>query len=608
MQTTITINKLYIVTLAYCCFIVEGFTNNWPALSTVSYASTASYHIIVKNGEKKTRYKSLFLPHASKRQDINTEDSSSPNKKKKIAIIGGGWGGLSVAHALSKENKDDTMEISIIESSKRVGGLVRDGYLSISGKRPAEAGQHGFWANYHNIFHLLNHDLSNSNSSFSIDNALTDYAQQGQYSPKGLEAVWPVYQKQPLNLPTGLAQAIYTKFNNLSILDRITAFPLVLAFSEFDNSKEAWDTYDQMSFRDLCIKLGVSNKCYYEAFEPMILTGLFAPGSQCSAAAALGMAYFFVLKSQESFDVKWCRGNIGNIIFDPWVEVMKRNNVQFLTSMRVTDFTITDQNKISAIKCTNTETGKETETEYDTVIFAVGAQALNSFVRNSPSLAKYAEFRSFSNLRGTSVLATRIFLDRAVQVPYSANACWGFDDGIGMTMFDISTIHGKDSVTVSNFTGSIIEVDYYHASPLLVMDNESIAKKVKMDLDTILGEQCIQAKVLDAAIVKLPNAVNWYYPGSYKDMPDLKSKSIKNLFFVGDIVKTNHGSWSQEKAYVTGMQVSNLIMNCQINKNIIPLSPDEPHVAFGRNMISLAKQILNSNISSRQPSFVDFLL
>jgi hypothetical protein len=28
----------------------------------------------------------------------------------------------------------------------------------------------------------------------------------------------------------------------------------------------------------------------------MILTGLFAPGSECSAAAVLGMAYFFVFE------------------------------------------------------------------------------------------------------------------------------------------------------------------------------------------------------------------------------------------------------------------------------------------------------------------------
>ena len=72
----------------------------------------------------------------------------------------------------------------------------------------------------------------------------------------------------------------------------------MLAFSEFDDSPEAWARYDKLSFLDLCMKLGVSKRTYDEVFEPMVLTGLFAPGNQCSAAAALGMAYFFVLKHQ----------------------------------------------------------------------------------------------------------------------------------------------------------------------------------------------------------------------------------------------------------------------------------------------------------------------
>ena len=38
----------------------------------------------------------------------------------------------------------------------RVGGLVRDGFTTINGTTAkAEAGQHGFWDNYHNIFQLL---------------------------------------------------------------------------------------------------------------------------------------------------------------------------------------------------------------------------------------------------------------------------------------------------------------------------------------------------------------------------------------------------------------------------------------------------------------------
>lgn len=147
------------------------------------------------------------------------------------------------------------------------------------------AGQHGFWRNYHNIFRLLEQDIED----FDREKALTAYAKQGQYSPRGLEAVWPVYQEQAVQLPTGLAQAVYTQFLNLPLADKVSAFPLVLAFSEFDDSESSWRKYDAVSFRDLCMRLGVSRRCYQEAFEPMILTGLFAPGAECSAAAALGM-------------------------------------------------------------------------------------------------------------------------------------------------------------------------------------------------------------------------------------------------------------------------------------------------------------------------------
>jgi len=564
----------------------------------------------------------------------NEEGSNETNgvKKKKIAVVGAGWAGLSVAHALSKY---DNNEVVVIEASPRVGGLVRDGYTTMQGTRPAEAGQHGFWDNYHNIFSLLEQDLAST--GFDIDDALTGYAEQGQYSPKGLEAVWPVYRDQAVTLPTGLAQAIYTKFKTLPILDRITAVPLVLAFSEFDDSIEAWQKYDSVSFRDLCVKLGVSKRCYEEAFEPMILTGLFAPGAECSAAAALGMAYFFVLKSQNSFDVRWCRGNIGNVIFDPWIDLMKENNVSFQTNTRVTGFqfeggehgTAQTKDQIRKLQCYQTETGEQIEMEVDDVVMAVGAEALNAFVRfpanNSNtkkqpqhdseeattkfgSLSKYPEFRKFANLRGTSVLATRIFLDKMISIPYSANACWGFDDGIGMTMFDITNLHGQDCASVANTTGSVIEVDYYHANPLLVMDDESLVEKVKRDIDTIIGQECKDAEVLDAAIVKLPKAVNWYYPGSYKDMPDLTSNSLSNLYFVGDIVRTRHGSWSQEKAYVTGIQASNAIMGeNDIDKGVVPLEKEENHVQFGRDIVTLAKTVLGLGDASRGPSLVDFL-
>lgn len=534
----------------------------------------------------------------TRQAETNDADSSSQQTTNHVVVIGAGWGGLSAAHALSK---DPGTRVTVVDASPRVGGLVRDGFTSMTGKRPAEAGQHGFWDNYHNIFNLLENEIP----GVSIDDVLTGYAEQGQYSPAGLEAVWPVYRDQSPALPTGLAQALYTKFTKLSPLDRASAAPLVLAFSEFDDSPEAWAQYDGVSFRDLCTKLGVSRKCYEEAFEPMILTGLFAPGAECSAAAALGMAYFFVLKSQNSFDVRWARGNVGDKIFTPWVKDMQSRGVTFQTSTRVTGFK-TSGDSITSVKCkvNNTE---DLELEADTVCLSVGAAALSAIVRNSPELARYAEFRRFANLRGTGVLATRLYLDRVVDTPYSANACWGFDRGVGMTFFDISKLHGDGDETIADASGSVIEVDYYHAATLLVMSDEDVVAKAKKDLDTMLGQTSISAEVVDAAVVRLPQAVNWYYPGSYADMPDMKSESLANTYFVGDIVRSRHGSWSQEKAYVTGMEAANSILDKPVDADIIPLSADEPHVAFGRSIVSIGKTLLGQGDASKAPSLIDFL-
>ena len=542
--------------------------------------------------------------HQSKTQrnhalHAHTHRSDTTKESEKIVIIGAGWGGLSAAYSLIKTQSRE-LQITIVDASPRVGGLVRDGFATINNTmQDGEAGQHGFWDNYHNIFNLFEELFP------SLDDVLTAYAPQGQYSPKGLEAVWPVYRDN-VQLPTGLAQALYTKFVNLSPLDRASALPMVLAFSDFDDSEEAWEKYDQVSFRDLCIKLGVSRKCYDEIFEPMILTGLFAPGAECSAAAALGMAYFFVLKSQNSFDVRWCKGNIGKLIFDPWDDLLKEKGGIFQMNSRVTGFEFGELNHgtISKVICsTKTNDGQSNEIalEADKVLFSVGGAALNAMVRGSRELSKYSEFRKFSNLRGTGVLATRLYLDKILDTPYSANACWGFDRAVGMTMFDITKLHN-----IENATGSIIEIDYYHAASLLVMSDEQIVQKAKRDLDTILPPST-RATVVDAAVVRLPQAVNWYSPGSYANMPNVQSESIPNVYFCGDIVRSRHGSWSQEKAYVTGIEAANKMLGRSNGFGIVPLEADEPHVALGRSALAAIKSLARLGGAKKEPSFVDFL-
>jgi len=293
---------------------------------------------------------------------------------------------------------------------------------------------------------------------------------------------------------------------------------------------------------------------------------------------------------------------------------MEERGVQFVQSTRATDFQCEmghdGRPRITAVECMTATASDpsagtpavKTSLEADTVVFAVGAAALSGMVRASSRLAEHAEFRRFTNLRGLSVLATRLFLDQDVETEHTANACWGFDEGVGMTWFDIKRLHGLEGEP-----GAVIEVDYYHSNSLLVLSDEAIIAKAKEQLDRMIGPSCAAASVVDAAIVRLPNAVNNYFPGSYKDLPDLASSAIPNAFFVGDLVRTRHGAWSQEKAYITGQQAANIISGRAVDEDVVPLKPDEVHVAAGRSALGLAKEVLGGGNRERGPSLVDFL-
>ena len=111
------------------------------------------------------------------------------------------------------------------------------------------------------------------------------------------------------------------------------------------------------------------------------------------------------------------------------------------------------------------------------------------------------------------------------------------------------------------------------------MSNEEIISIVQRYLTTCIPEFAI-AKIIDSSVILLPQAVSHFSPGSYKNMLPAKT-SFNNVFMSGDWITSRHGSWSQEKAYVTGLEAANLVVDyleTGIHANILPVEPDEPHI------------------------------
>lgn len=490
-------------------------------------------------------------------------------QQKRVVVVGAGWAGLGATYHLAKQGYD----VTLLEAGPYPGGLVA-GWQTTAGKS-VEAGIHGFWYPYRNIFALIN--------ELNI-HPFTTWTRSAQYSPAGLEVESPIFQDLP-RLPTPLGTFIYTQFQRLPLIDRLSALPLLYAVVDFDNSDAAWRRYDSVTARELFKDFGVSARLYKEAFEPMLLVGLFAPGEQCSAAATLGMLYFFILAHQADFDVVWCRGTVGEKIFRPWVERIEKAGAKVLPKHRVTDLIIDSNNRATGVVC-----GNEVF-EADAVIFAVGITGMKKIISSSPSLQSRAEFRNVHNLGAIDVLATRLWFESKIDIPRPSNACFGFDNTTGWTFFDLNALHDE----YKNEAGTVIEADFYHANQLLNWSDEEIVSTVQGYLTTCVPE-FREATVIDSSVIRLPQAVTHFSPGSYPYMLPTQT-SFTNVFMSGDWIVNRHGSWSQEKAYVTGLEAANLVVSYLgggMPAEILPVEPDEAHIQVARSLNQSVRKLSKS--------------
>ena len=148
-----------------------------------------------------------------------------------------------------------------------------------------------------------------------------------------------------------------------------------------------------------------------------------------------------------------------------------------------------------------------------------------------------------------------------------------------MTFFDLNSSQDE----YKNEPGSVIEVDYYHANQLLPLSDEQIVELTQKDLTGCIPEFA-DAQVVDQAVVRISQGVSHFAPGSYRYLLP-GTTSLDNVFMSGDWIVTRHGSWSQEKAYVTGLEAANRVIDllrAGTAAEIIPIVPDEPHIQAAR--------------------------
>ncbi|KAI6701017.1 hypothetical protein NL676_015341 [Syzygium grande] len=490
---------------------------------------------------------SSLVAHGTAGSNDTGEDGKKRNEK--VVIVGSGWAGLGAAHHLCKQGFD----VTVLEDADDYGS-------------PVEIGIQGFWNPYQNIFSLVD-ELGIKPFTNSMKSAL--------YSREGLEVEFPIYQDLP-QLPSPLGALVHTQFLRLDLVDRLTSVSLMAAVVDFDNTDTAWRKYDPITARELFRQFGCSEKLYQNVFRPMLQVGLFVPPEQCSAAATLAMLYYLILAHQKDFDAVWCQGTVKEKIFKPWKDFMRTQGCVFLEGRRVTDLLFDEVTGcISGIAC-----GGET-LNADAFILAVRISTLQEIIKNSSVLCTRNEFLRVMNLAGVDALSVKLRLDGKVTIPNAINVCSGDDNCFGWTFFDLNVLHDEHKGDPMQ----VIQSDFYYANELLVLEDEHLVGKTMSYLADVVKDFG-NSTVVDREISRNSKSLTHFFPGSY-DYMMRGSTSFPNLFMAGDWIINRHGSWSQEKSYVTGLEAANRVVDHLEYGDfakIIPVEEDEQHIQALRGL------------------------
>ena len=527
-----------------------------------------------------------------------TASATTERRKDHVVVIGAGWGGYGAAKALCESG----CRVTLIDAADDPTGST--GMTTKSGK-PFEAGTRGFWKDYPNI------EACAREMGVKESEAFTEFTPSAFWSPDGLEATAPVFgDSLALQSPLGQVFATFDNFKRLPLSDRASMVGLLYAMLDLNLDEKTFEAYDRLTAHELFIRMGLSKRLVDDFIRPTLLVGLFKPPEELSAAVVMELLYYYALAHQDSFDVRWIKTkSISEVLIAPLCSrLQSEHGLEVVGGTFVNRVDVDEVTRRAEAVHWASKDGKEgVIDDIDGVVFALGAKGMKSVVSNSPVLARVApEFSAAASLGAIDVVATRIWLDRYVNVHHPANVFSRFKElrGAGGTFFMLDQLQKDTEVELwggEEPKGSVIAADFYNGTAIACMSDDDIVK--------LLIEQLLPAAVpgfkgveaLDFEVRRYPGAVSWFSPGSYLKRPPLESPSVSNIVCAGDWVRMGdkeHGAKGlcQERAFVCGLEAGNSLLRRGIITSgaphpVIPIRPDEAQVVLGR---ALNKQFMDA--------------
>jgi hypothetical protein len=334
---------------------------------------------------------------------------------------------------------------------------------------------------------------------------------------------------------------------------------------------------------------------------------LFKPPEELSALVVMELLYYYALAHQDSFDVRWIKnGTVSDSLIAPLAEKLQtENGLQVMGGSRVSKIGIVDKDKVSVEYVTRN--GVTNNCLVDGVVLALNGKGMTSVIESSPDLSQYPTFSKAASMKnGIDVISTRLWLDRYVPTRTPANVFSRFEAlrGAGGTFFMLDQLQKENEDNLwgnEEPQGSVLACDFYNAGALMSLSDEKIVQILMEDLLPEAVPEFRYAKVVDSWVGKFPGAVSFFSPGSFDRRPPLRGDpALPFIKCAGDWVRMGeleHGAKGlcQERAYVSGIQAGNLLLDEVVGKSrlykhpVLPVREDEAQFKAG---IALNRQVM----------------
>lgn len=357
----------------------------------------------------------------------------------------------------------------------------------------------------------------------------------------------------------------------------------------------------------MCIVLTFPALTHLHPIFLLRLVGLFKPPEELSALVVMELLYYYALAHQDSFDVRWIKnGTVSDSLVAPLAEKLQNEyGLNVMGGSRVNKISLLDNDK-TAVEFM-TQNGDTKTLEVDGLILALNGKGMASVIESSPDLSQYPTFSKAASMKnGIDVISTRIWLDKYVPTRTPANVFSRFEAlrGAGGTFFMLDQLQkdSEDSLWGGEEPqGSVLACDFYNAGALMSLSDEKIVQILMEDLlpEAVPGFRA--ANVVDSWVGKFPGTVSFFSPGSFDRRPPLQgAPEIPSIKCAGDWVRMGeleHGAKGlcQERAYVSGIQAGNLLLDQVVGKSrlykhpVLPVREDEAQFKAG---VALNKKVM----------------